>query len=203
MSSHSLIQLDCEQKETEQKCDTSHSYKTGLFCYIQKEHPLLNSLCRERMVFTIISLRQKFWIMPSSQGPWESCMNSLALSNLPVSSADIVVGLVGSKVQELPESPFLATEKSNFRTGGSFSVAGWIFFSCGLVFYIDLHHHGDNHGEKSVSFPLVGEGDYVNKGVHCVLCKNSNQKKSKQCKSESSTHPRKWSNSPPPSSTCF
>lgn len=32
-------------------------------------------------------------------------MNSLALSNLPVSSADIVVGLVGSKVRELPESP--------------------------------------------------------------------------------------------------
>ena len=90
-------------------------------------------------------------------------MNSLALSNLPVSSADIVVGLVGSKVQELPESPEWRPKNPNFRTGGSSSVAGWIFFRCGLVFYIDLRHHGYNHGEKSVSFPLVGEGDYANR----------------------------------------
>ena len=72
--------------------------------------------------------------MPSSQGPWESCMNSLAPSNLPVSSADIVVGLVGSKVQELPESPE-KREKSN-KNGWKFQLRN--------IFYIDLHHHGDS-----------------------------------------------------------
>ena len=49
-------------------------------------------------------------------------MNSLALSNLPVSSADIVVGLVGSKVQELPESPRLPWQDGNFRMADDFFI---------------------------------------------------------------------------------
>jgi len=40
------------------------------------------------------------------------------------------------------------------------SVADYFLYS------IDLHHHGCNHGETSESFPRVGEGDYVNKGVY-------------------------------------
>ena len=71
-------------------------------------------------------------------------MNSLAPSNLPVSSADIVVGLVGSKVQELPESPATRRRVEGFRT------AGWKF-QLGIIFYIDLKHHGYNHNAKHLS----------------------------------------------------
>ena len=82
-------------------------------------------------------------------------MNSLAPSNLPVSSADIVVGLVGSKVQERPESP--EKKRKIQQEQVEVSVADYFLSRSPPSWRLMANE----------SFPrLVGRGDYANKGLY-------------------------------------